>query len=434
MPEAVRENEQVVRENGRVVSENGRVVSGKGRARRPAGHAAHWDAVTSPPSYPPFVEAARRRLDELPHLWVDAALTAVILLAQLWPLLTGHSSTGRAWDWWGYAVAAGASLPLVWRRRAPVAALITSLCVGGLYDLADDVARQPIWYGATVAFYTVAVCSPRWKRLVMLVVTLVGGLLVVGSTETALRGVIVFVAAYAVGRATATSRAHAAALEERAARLERERQVEAERAAERERARIARDMHDILAHAVSIMVVQAEAGPVVVRSNPARAEAAFDAIAAAGRDAMTQLRRMLGVLKDGEAPRVPQPTVDDLPALAGQVTGTGLDVTFSATGEPRPLTPDSAVAAYRITQEALTNTVKHAGARHADIRLTWEDDSLMIEITDDGRGAGRALPSGGNGLIGMRERAAACGGVATAGPRQDGPGYRVSVRLPVAGS
>lgn len=405
-----------------------------GHAREHARYAAGWDAVPSLPSYPPLVDAARRRLRELPPLLVDAALTAVILVAQLWPLLSGDSHDGRPWDWWGYAVAAGASLPLVWRRRAPVTVLITSLSVGALYDLADNVARQPIWYGATVAFYTVAAYSPRWKRLVMLVLTLSGGMLVVGSTETALRGIVLFVAAYAIGRTAATSRAHAAALEERAAQLEKERQMEAERAAERERARIARDMHDILAHAVSIMVVQAEAGPVVVRTNPVRAEAAFDAIAAAGRDAMAQLRRMLGVLKEGEAPRAPQPTVGDLPALAGHVSGTGLDVTFSETGEPRPLTPDCAVAAYRITQEALTNTVKHAGALHADIRLTWEDHNLMIDITDDGQGSGRGLPSGGNGLIGMRERAAACGGVATAGPRQDGPGYRVSVRLPVVTS
>ncbi|WP_030925794.1 histidine kinase [Streptosporangium amethystogenes] len=111
-----------------------------------------------------------------------------------------------------------------------------------------------------------------------------------------MRGVVLF-AAYAAGRAAAVSRNHAAALEERAAQLQRERQVEAERAAERERARIARDMHDILAHSVSLMVVQAEAGPVVVRSDPDRAEATFDAIAASGRDAMVQLRRLLGVLR-----------------------------------------------------------------------------------------------------------------------------------------
>ncbi|NUT44378.1 MAG: sensor histidine kinase [Thermoactinospora sp.] len=380
-----------------------------------------------------LVDVLRRRLRALPHLWVDGALALLIALVQVWPLISRLDPYGGHWDWWGYAVTIGASLPLVWRRRWPVIVLVTSLLTGALYDFADNVARQPIWYGALVAFYTVAAYTPRLPRVTMLVVTLVGGLASVGSWETALRGVVLFTAAYAIGRAAATSRAHAAELAEHAARLERERQMEAERAAERERARIARDMHDILAHAVSLMVVQAEAGPVVVRSNPARAEAAFDAIAAAGRDAMVQLRRMLGVLKeDGpEAPRAPQPTIADLPALADQVAGTGLEVSFAQTGEARAIGPDSAVAAYRIAQEALTNIVKHSGADRAEIRLTWEDEHLMMAITDNGRGGGRALPSGGHGLIGIRERAAACGGSASAGPRPGGTGFEVSARLPL---
>lgn len=389
-----------------------------------------WDTVSDLT----LVDIARRRLRALPHLWVDGALTGVVTVIQLWPLISSRSYTGEPWHWWGYVVAIAGSLPLVWRRRAPLTVLSIILCTSVLYDLAEPVARQPIWYGTLVAFYTVAAYSTRWPRITMLLVTCVGSMLTVGSWETWLRGMVQVVAAYAIGRAAATSRAHAAALEDRAARLERERRMEAERAAERERARIARDMHDILAHAVSLMVVQAEAGPVVVRSNPARAEAAFDAIADAGRDAMVQLRRMLGVLKEGEAPRLPQPTIADLPALAGRVEGTGLDVAFTESGEPRPLAPDRAVAAYRITQEALTNIVKHSGADRADIRLTWEDHDLMIDIADNGPGAGRALPSGGHGLIGIRERAAACGGTATAGPRPDGPGFVVSVRLPLAAS
>ena len=379
---------------------------------------------------PQLLDVVRRRIAALPHLWVDAGLAGLILVAQLWPLLFGRNP-GPPWHWWGYVVVVAASLPLVWRRRAPVTVLMLSLVSSALYDLADHVADQPVWYGGLVALYTVAVYSVAWLRISIFAVSIAGGLLLVGSSATALRGSVMFVAAYAIGRAAATSRAHAAALEERATKLERERQWEAERAAERERARIARDMHDVLAHAVSLMVVQAEAGPVVVRSDPARAEAAFDAIAGAGRDAMVQLRRMLGVLKEGDAPRAPQPTIDDLPALAGQVSGAGLRVEFSTAGRPRPVTRDCGVAAYRVTQEALTNIVKHAGAHRADIRLTWEEDELMIDITDDGDGTGLALPSGGNGLVGIRERAAACGGTATAGPRADGPGFTVSVRLPV---
>jgi signal transduction histidine kinase len=324
------------------------------------------------------------------------------------------------------------AVPLVWRRRAPAVVLAVVLITGALYDLVDNVPSQPIWYGGLIALYTVAAHSSRWPRVAMLVFSVSGGLLLVGSSETALRGIVQFVAAYAIGRASAASHAYAVALEERADRLEYERQVEVERAAERERARIARDMHDILAHAVSLMVVQAEAGPVVVRSNPARAEAAFDAIASAGRDAMVQLRRMLGALKEDTSPRAPQPTINGLAKLVERVSGAGLDVTYSTSGEPRPLLPDVELAAYRVTQEALTNIVKHAGATRADIRLLWQDDALMINVTDDGHGSGMSLPTGGNGLIGIRERATAFGGSATLGPRPDEPGFQVLVRLPLA--
>ncbi|MFC4115157.1 sensor histidine kinase [Nonomuraea zeae] len=378
----------------------------------------------------PYFDQARRWANSLPPIWVDAALAGLVLLVQMWPLLSRDNPAGGPWDGWGYLVVVAASLPLIWRRRAPVAVLMATHCATISYDFADQVASQPIWYGGLIAVYTVAAYSAWLPRVISLTITVCGGLLLVGSAETAMRGVVLALAAYAIGRASATSRAHAAALQERAAQLARERQAEAERAAERERARIARDMHDILAHAVSLMVVQAEAGPVVVNSDPAKAEAVFDAIAAAGRDAMVQLRRMLSVLKEDEGPRTPQPTIAALPDLAGQVQATGLKVTYSTSGEPGSLPPDAEVAVYRITQEALTNIVKHAGATRADIKLAWQDDTLMIDITDDGRGGGTPLPSGGNGLIGIRERAAACGGTAVTGRRTDGPGFQVRVRLP----
>ncbi|MEV0620534.1 histidine kinase [Nonomuraea sp. NPDC050404] len=383
-------------------------------------------------SEPQQVSRLRHWVASLPPTLVDGTLAALTLLVQLWPFFSRANPWGGPWHWWGYAVVAASAAPLVWRRRAPVTVLLAVIIPTGLYDRVDQVAAQPIWYTSLVAFYTVAAHSARWPRRVMFVLTLLGGLLSVGSAETALRGVVLFVAAYAIGRAAAASRAHAAALEERAVRLAREREIEAERAAERERARIARDMHDILAHAVSVMVVQAEAGPVAVAADPAKAVAAFDAIASSGRDAMEQLRRLLKVLKEEEGPRGPQPTLAGLAALADKVRTTGLDVTYSTSGESRPLSPDTEVAAYRITQEALTNIVKHADATRADIALTWQDHALMIDITDNGHGRKAALPSGGNGLIGIRERAAACGGTAALGPRADGPGFRILVRLPLA--
>lgn len=248
---------------------------------------------------------------------------------------------------------------------------------------------------------------------------------------------MLYVAAYALGRASAGSRAQAAVLAERAVRLESERRAAEERAAERERARIARDMHDVLAHSISLMVVQAEAGPVVLDTAPARAAAAFGAIAGTGREALDQLRRMLAVLRDEEGTRAPQPTVHDLPELTRKVARAGVEVRCTTEGEPRPLPADCGVAAYRIVQEALTNVVKHAAADRVAVRLDYGREKLGITVTDDGRGpgvggsAGSRSPGHGHGLIGIRERAAAHGGIARTGPGPGGRGFEVFVSLGV---
>ncbi|KZB84328.1 histidine kinase [Amycolatopsis regifaucium] len=378
----------------------------------------------------PISAALRSRVRAFPPLTLDVALVLLVMVVQLWPFFSRQNPAGPPWHWWGYLVVTASALPLLGRRRAPVVALLASLVATGSYDLFGDVPAQPIWYGALVATYTVAVRSAHRPRIVVLMIT-VGGSMVISSSETALRSGVMFIAAYAVGRAFAASRAHAEALRERAERLEHERRLEADRAAVRERSRIARDMHDILSHAVSVMVVQAEAGPIALTASPARAEAAFDAIASAGRDAMVQLRRILDLLKDDDGARSPQPTLVELPALVEQTSGTGLALTYDVRGEPVPLPPDVEVAAYRIIQEAITNTVKHSGAHSADLRLAWQDDTLMIDIIDDGRGSASSLPSGGNGLIGIRERTTACGGTVSAGPRTDASGFQVRVRLPL---
>jgi signal transduction histidine kinase len=349
------------------------------------------------------------------QVWVDTGLVVLVVAVQLWPFLTRTSEIGLPWEPWGYVCVVGSAVPVLWRRQAPVIALVTSLVATALYDLADPVPSQPIWYGGLIVAYSVAVESSRWVQVTLLVVG-IGGTVIFKSSETALRSAVLFIAVYAIGRAAATARAHAE-------RLEHERQVETERAAERERARIARDMHDILSHAVSVMVVQAEAGPVMLEKDPARAEAAFDAIASAGRDAMVQLRRILDVLKTEDRPHTPQPTLDDLPRL---VADSGM--TFSVVGAPFAVSPDVELAVYHITQEAITNIIRHAAASHTDARLTWEDEVLTIDITDDGQGM--AVAPGGNGLINIRERAAACGGTVVAGPRTDGPGFRVNARFP----
>ncbi|MFD3311591.1 sensor histidine kinase [Streptomyces sp. NPDC058694] len=377
---------------------------------------------------------------------VDAALAALVLFAASLQWMFPDDGDDRL-TWQGFLLGAGTAVPLVWRRRAPFLAA----CGVSVFTPAMAVYHAPppdVMYGGLVVLYTLAAIAPPWQRRFMLVGWLAGVSLTMMHKEGAQPFEYAFqllscVSAYGFGMLSRLQRAYTAALEDRARRLERERAAETARAVARERARIARDMHDILAHAVSLMVVQAEAGPVVVRSDPERAETAFDAIAAAGRDAMNQLRRILGVLKDepvnGTSARLPQPGVAALTDLVRQVAeSTALRVELHATGEPRPLHPDTEVAAYRVVQEALTNTVKHAYASLARVELDWTEDELTLTVTDDGQGTAERGGSGrgsegeaGHGLIGIRERAAACGGTARTGPGPDG-GFRVAVRLPVA--
>ncbi|MEV7198160.1 histidine kinase [Streptomyces sp. NPDC093510] len=365
---------------------------------------------------------------------LDTALTAAVLLAVSLQFLFPDEG-GDALSLPGFLLGAGTAVPLVWRRRAPfLVACAVTCCTPAM-----AVHHRPppdIVYGGLVVLYTVAAVARPWQRRVMLAGWLVGTTVTMALHERAEPyeypfHLLSLVSAYALGVLARVQRAYTATLEDRARRLERERASETARAVALERATIARDMHDILAHAVSLMVVQAEAGPVVVRSDPPRAEAAFEAIASAGRDAMVQLRRILGVLREPRAAgeRSPQPSLDALPGLVEQVRIAGLEVELAVAGVPGALSADVEVAAYRIVQEALTNTVKHARATRVRVQLKWGREELGVTVTDDGCGEGGG--SGGHGLIGVRERAAACGGRVEAGPGPGG-GFRVVARLPTA--
>lgn len=353
----------------------------------------------------------------LPPVAVDFAIALAVLIGQSAPFLFARrTASPEPWTLLEYLPILFASLPLVLRRRYPMAVFIVTMVSAPIYSLNDpDIPPQPIWYGWLVALYTVAELSPRWQRVLAVLVSLAPATSV--SPGTFIRGTLTALAAYAMGRAVVQHREYAALVEERAA--------------ERERARIARDMHDILAHGISIMIVQAEAGPLAVRNAPERAEKAFEAIGAAGRDAQAQLRRMLNLMKETEGPRAPQPTLDGIADLVARVSATGPTVRLAVTGTPARLPADVEVAGYRIVQEALTNMVKHAQATEGEVRLDWTDAELVITVTDDGRGP---VPGngGGHGLVGMRERAAAYGGTVSHGARSLAlSGFQVVVRLPV---
>ncbi|MBF6056391.1 histidine kinase [Streptomyces eurocidicus] len=363
-------------------------------------------------------------------------ITAVVQAAVTIPFVVPRPADLPPATWPMYGLTSLQVLPLLWRTRAPLGTLLAVTAAGFGYLIADG-PGQPLPYSSIVAIFTVAAGAGRRQRRVTVVLGLPLVVLGVALRENTARehlfALFLFGMVYALGVLARTRQAYTEAVEARAAELERARVLEAERAAGRERARIAREMHDILSHAVSLMIVQAEAGPLVVRSDPARAEAAFDAISGAGRDAMAQLRRMLGVLKDDPgAGRGPQPTLAGLGALVDEVRRTGLEVGLSVSGEPWDAPQDVQVAVYRVVQEALTNVLKHAGARSVTVRLAWEPEGLVVTVDDDGSGlvVPRRREGGGQGLIGIRERAAAHGGTAASGPGPRGRGFRVAVRLP----
>ncbi|MGW0708113.1 sensor histidine kinase [Streptomyces sp. NPDC002643] len=380
-----------------------------------------------------------QKLEAAHPLLLDIGIALLVQAAMTMPFVVPRAASLPPATWAAYGLTTLTVVPLVWRRRAPMAVLLAILATSGLYRLALDGPGQPLPYTGLVITYTIAVLCPPRERLIAGLLLLIAIPVAVSINSRTARELtfsyFVFAAAYAFGRlAAARQRAH---------------RIEAERAAARERARIAREMHDILSHAVSLMIVQAEAGPVAVRTAPEKAEAAFDAISETGRDAMVQLRRMLGLLREpdaspepsgpgGEQPREPQPGLADLPPLLDRVrAGSGLQVSYETVGDAvRPLPAATATTVFRIVQEALTNTVKHAGARTVSVQLTYEKGDLSVSVTDDGSGPQAGVRAGtgyrsGHGLVGIRERAAAHGGTTYAGPGPDGRGFEVRVRIPV---
>jgi signal transduction histidine kinase len=248
-----------------------------------------------------------------------------------------------------------------------------------------------------------------------------------------------FLLCWVLGRFTRIRRAYYVELEDRAARLERERDAQSKIAVAAERARIARELHDVVAHNVSVMIVQADGASYVMDSSPEQAKQALATIAGTGRQALEEMRRLLGLLRSADTvgEYVPQPGVEQLPDLLEQVRNAGLPVAFTLEGEPRELPRGVELTAYRIVQEALTNARKHGGpTASASVRIRFDDRGLDMLIEDNGRGASAELARDGgedgfgHGLIGMRERVGMVGGTLDAGPRPGG-GFRINAVLPL---
>ncbi len=333
---------------------------------------------------------------------------------------------------------------LAFRRRFPVEAFVTGIVAGAVQVLLR-IRPNIIDIAIVILLYTLAAYRPRRLSVPGLGICLTGSAVAVAvwrPVETSLLnwlmvGAIIFagptLAAWVLGDSMRFRRAYYAALEDRAARLERERDAQAQIAAAAERARIARELHDVVAHNVSVMVVQADGASYALDSSPERARQALAAIASTGRTALAEMRRMLGVLRsdNGETGVAPLPDIGQLGELLEQTRKAGLAVSFTVEGVPAPLPGGLALAAYRIIQESLTNTRKHGGpAASAQVLLRYCEDVLVLQITDDGYGVAAAADGAGHGLTGMRERVALYNGTLHAGPLHSG-GFQVTARLPV---
>ena len=342
----------------------------------------------------------------------------------------------------GYALALLHTLPLAARRRFPGAVL--GLCVAsGLAVAALGLSPIVLGLAILVAVYSVAAYGTRSVSLAGLAAAEVGSVAVQLTpgrfqAPTVVSNGLVIGAAWLLGHFVGVRRAYTARLEERTAELERAREELARRAVTEERLRLARELHDVVAHAMSVIAVQSGVGAHVASTQPEEAAKALAAIEVTSRAALEELRRLLGVLRQDSEPQgdlSPVPGLADLDSLLAEVAKAGLGVRLRVEGTPSQLPAGVDLSAYRIVQEALTNVVKHAGPARAQVVVGYRDREVTVEVTDDGRGVGALASDGragvGHGLIGMRERVAAFDGDLEAGPRPGG-GFRVAARLPLA--
>ncbi|KRF14999.1 sensor histidine kinase [Nocardioides sp. Soil796] len=377
------------------------------------------------------------RLDERGQRVLDASLAGFLVFTAVAGTLLG-----------GFDPAVGLLclvqfVPLFWRRQHPVASATVVVAASLLQAVVLD---EPIWgqVAFPVAVYSVArFASARWGFAVLAVGVIGAGVssydwlspYPTAGTPTAytayfLSIAAIVAAAWALGTLGRTRAAYVASLVERGERLEREAVQQAQLAAQDERARIAREMHDVVAHGLSVIVVQADGARYASAKDPGAATTALQTISETGRDALTEMRRMLGLLRsDGGSGTAPQPGLVDLLHLVEETRASGMDL-VAHLPDPMPEVPEGVgLAVYRIAQEALTNVRKHAGVAHVRLDLVHRNGELHLDVTDDGRGAASRSDGKGLGLLGMRERVTVHGGTLTAAPA-DGGGFAVSARIP----
>jgi signal transduction histidine kinase len=358
-----------------------------------------------------------------------AGVLALVSLAQVLVLLPIGSR------WVGVVVALGSTLPIAWRRSNPLAAAIAGslpwLIPTDGFLLVGYVAVFFLYYslgayvddlrvvGATIALAVAIALGGTWSQHL-------------GIGEYA-GAVLALVAPPAVGRLVRRHRLRAVELERVAAQLERERDHQARIAVAEERARIARELHDIVSHAVSLVAVQADAAEAALDHDPELARAPLRTVRASAQEALDEMRRLLGVLRTADAAgdRDPLPGLADVPALVDAARAAGVDVQLDVVGEPVPLPQSLDLSAHRIVQEALTNARKHAPGAPVAVALRWEEHELELLVRDWGPGPNGPPSADAHGLVGMRERVLLHHGALTTGAPGDGRGFEVRVVLPL---
>jgi len=383
-----------------------------------------------------------------PGHWVAIDCMVAALFAVVFLVGTTRPAYGIP-TWVAYGLALVSTLPAAVRRLWPLPVLGV-VVAGSVTAMAIRTGKDPSLVVAYV-LYIVALRYPRRVSAAVLAAVLAltcAGVLAGGSAlaDARVSGVasriatsaVVIIAGWVTGFAVRQQRAYGAGLREQAERRVEAQLTEGRRAVIEERLRIARELHDVVAHSLSLIAVQAGVGNYVASARPDEAARALASIEATSRGALHEMRRLVGVLRDGDStgPGLkPAPGLADLGRLITGTADAGVRVQLEVRGTPRSVSPGVDLAAYRIVQEALTNVVKHAGTTASRVVLTYADDALCLEITDDGQGAPAAAgpAPAGHGIAGMRERAGLYGGEFHAGPLP-GRGFRVAARLPLDGA
>lgn len=380
-----------------------------------------------------------------PHA-VDALLALGFTAAALWTVAerVGEDAAFRDDDALGIGLLLLQTLPIAARSVAPLGALAVSVAAISLHIGIGYEGVPAGTFAALVILYSAASLTDIRRGILAALMT-AAGITIYFVTDRGDPGLTqavttyaTYAAAWGLGIYARSRREYTQVIEERASLLEREREVRAREAVADERARIARELHDMVGHALNLIVIQSGGAQRVFESKPELVRDSLASIESTGRQALTDMERMLGILRGAEEADdalSPQPGLSQLDTLAARVSEAGLPVKVTVEGTPVALPSSVDLSAYRIIQEALTNALKHAGPAHASVKVRHWMDSLELEITDDGRGAsgkGAGDDEGGRGLIGMRERVGLFGGELSVGPRPGG-GFRVHVRLPLGG-